>query len=76
MTMNGMLIMKFKEVVLACFKALLQKLIGKTDEKHKKFHNHTSVLPSSLSRTGVLFPGVKRGRGVMLTTHPHIVPRS
>jgi hypothetical protein len=23
----------------------------------------------------VLFPGVKRGRGVMLTTHPHLVPR-
>jgi hypothetical protein len=25
--------------------------------------------------TGVLFPGVKRGRGVTLTTHPHLVPR-
>jgi hypothetical protein len=25
---------------------------------------------------GVLFPGVKRGRGVTLTTHPHLVPRS
>jgi hypothetical protein len=25
---------------------------------------------------GVLSPGVKRGRGVMLTTHPHIGPRS
>jgi hypothetical protein len=24
---------------------------------------------------GVLSPGVKRGRGVTLTTHPHIVPR-
>jgi hypothetical protein len=24
---------------------------------------------------GVLCPGVKRGRGVMLTTHPHLVPR-
>jgi hypothetical protein len=23
----------------------------------------------------VLSPGVKRGRGVMLTTHPHLVPR-
>jgi hypothetical protein len=23
---------------------------------------------------GVLSPGVKRGRGVMLTTHPHLVP--
>jgi hypothetical protein len=26
--------------------------------------------------TGVLSPGVKRGRGVMMTTHPHLVPRS
>jgi hypothetical protein len=25
---------------------------------------------------GVLSPGAKRGRGVTLTTHPHIVPRS
>jgi hypothetical protein len=25
---------------------------------------------------GVLSPGVKRGRGVILTTHPHLVPRS
>jgi hypothetical protein len=24
---------------------------------------------------GVLSPGVKRGRGVTLTTHPHLVPR-
>jgi hypothetical protein len=26
--------------------------------------------------TGGPFPGVKCGRGVMLTTHPHLVPRS
>jgi hypothetical protein len=26
--------------------------------------------------TGVLSPRPKRGRGVMLTTHPHLVPRS
>jgi hypothetical protein len=26
--------------------------------------------------TGGPFPGVKRGRGVMLTTHPHLMPRS
>jgi hypothetical protein len=26
--------------------------------------------------TGVLSPGVNRGRVVMLTTHPHLVPRS
>jgi hypothetical protein len=25
---------------------------------------------------GVLSPGVKRGRGVTLTTHPHLVPMS
>jgi hypothetical protein len=25
---------------------------------------------------GVLSPGVKRGRGVTLTTHPHLVPKS
>jgi hypothetical protein len=25
---------------------------------------------------GVISPGVKRGRGVTLTTHPHLVPRS
>jgi hypothetical protein len=25
---------------------------------------------------GALSPGVKRGRGVTLTTHPHLVPRS
>jgi hypothetical protein len=26
--------------------------------------------------TGVLSPGLKRGRGVTLTTHPHLAPRS
>jgi hypothetical protein len=33
--------------------------------------------PSLLSNgyRGVLSPGVKRGRGVTLTTHPHLVPR-
>jgi hypothetical protein len=25
---------------------------------------------------GVISPGIKRGRGVTLTTHPHLVPRS
>jgi hypothetical protein len=25
---------------------------------------------------GILSPGVKRGRDVMLTTHPHLIPRS
>jgi hypothetical protein len=25
---------------------------------------------------GILSPGLKRGRGVTLTTHPHVVPRS
>jgi hypothetical protein len=32
--------------------------------------------PASCTKgTGGPFPGVKRGRGVMLTTHPHLVPR-
>jgi hypothetical protein len=31
---------------------------------------------SSTMGTGGPFPGVKRGRGVTLTTHPHLVPRS
>jgi hypothetical protein len=26
--------------------------------------------------TGVLSPGVNRGKGMWLTTHPHLVPRS
>jgi hypothetical protein len=26
--------------------------------------------------TGVFFPGLKRGRGIKLTIHPHLVPRS
>jgi hypothetical protein len=26
--------------------------------------------------TGVLSPGLKRGRGVTLITHPHLVPKS
>jgi hypothetical protein len=33
--------------------------------------------PASCSMgTGVLSPGLKRGRGVTLTTHPHLMPRS
>jgi hypothetical protein len=31
---------------------------------------------SCTMRTGVLSPGLKRGRGVTLTTHPHLVPKS
>jgi hypothetical protein len=34
---------------------------------------HVASCPMS---TGVLSPGVKRGRGVTLTTHPYLVPRS
>jgi hypothetical protein len=37
----------------------------------------SGVHPASCTMgTGVLSPGVKRGRGVMLTTHPYLVPRS
>jgi hypothetical protein len=32
--------------------------------------------PPVQSVPGVLSPGLKRGRGVMLTTHSHLVPRS
>ena len=33
--------------------------------------------PHSLLYTGYrVFPGAKGGRGVTLTTHPHLVPRS
>jgi hypothetical protein len=31
---------------------------------------------SCIMGTGGPFPGAKRGRGVTLTTHPHLVPRS
>jgi hypothetical protein len=33
-------------------------------------------LASCTMGTGGPFPGVKRGRGVMLTTQPYLVPRS
>jgi hypothetical protein len=33
------------------------------------------ALGSAQPPEGVLSPGVKRGRGVMLTIHPHLVPR-
>jgi hypothetical protein len=37
----------------------------------------SGVHPASCTMgTGVPFPGAKRGRGVTLTTHPHLVPRS
>jgi hypothetical protein len=37
----------------------------------------SGVHPDSCTMgTGVPFPGAKRGRGVTLTTHPHLVPRS
>jgi hypothetical protein len=36
----------------------------------------TSVSIPALGPTGVLSPWVKRGRGVTLTTHPHLMPKS
>jgi hypothetical protein len=37
----------------------------------------TGTSPASCTMaTGVPFPVLKRGQGVMLTTHPHLVPRS
>jgi hypothetical protein len=39
--------------------------------------NGPAVHPASCPMgTGVLSPGLKRGRGVTLTTHPHLLPRS
>jgi hypothetical protein len=36
----------------------------------------SEIHPASCTMgTGSPFPGVKRGLGVMLTTHPHLVPR-
>jgi hypothetical protein len=40
-------------------------------------HTSSGTHPASyLMGTGVLSQGVKRGRGVTLTTHPHLVLRS
>jgi hypothetical protein len=36
-------------------------------------HSHPASYPMG---TGGLFPGVKRGRGVMITAHTHLVPKS
>jgi hypothetical protein len=40
---------------------------------HSSSEAHPASCPMS---TGGPFPGVKRGRGVTLTTHPHLVPGS
>jgi hypothetical protein len=52
--------------------------------QRKKDSSSTSVSRPAMGPTqppaqwvpGVLSPGVKRGRGVTLTTQPHLVPRS
>jgi hypothetical protein len=36
---------------------------------------HPASYPMGTMGTGGSFPGVKRGRGVTLTIHPHLVPR-
>jgi hypothetical protein len=38
--------------------------------------NSTPTQPPVQCVTGVLFPGVKHGQGVTLTTHPHLLPWS
>jgi hypothetical protein len=44
----------------------------------ERIHSLASVSRPALGPTQppVLSPGVKRGRGVTLTTHPHVVPRT
>jgi hypothetical protein len=57
---------------------------GSIPGRGKGFFPLTSVSRPALGPTqppvqwvpGVVSPGVKRGRGVTLTTHPHLVPRS
>jgi hypothetical protein len=57
---------------------------GSIPGRDKWFFSLTSVSKPALWPTqppvqwvpGVLSPGIKRGRGVMLTTHPYLVPRS
>jgi hypothetical protein len=56
----------------------------RSPEKAKGFFPLASVSRPALEPTqppvqwvlGVLSPGLKRGRGVTLTTHPRLVPRS
>jgi hypothetical protein len=55
----------------------------KFDPRQRRKH-FSSVFKPALGPTqspvqwvpGVISPGLKRGRGVTLTTHPHLVPRS
>jgi hypothetical protein len=52
--------------------------------EEKRIFSESSVSRPALGPTqppvqwvlGVLSPGLKRDRGVTLTTHPHLVPRS
>jgi hypothetical protein len=60
------------------------RAIGVRSQAGAKIFSLASVSRPALGSTqppaqwvpGVLSPGVKRGRGVMLTTHPHLVPNS
>jgi hypothetical protein len=57
---------------------------GKIPGRGERIFSVTSVSRPALGPTqplvqwvpGVLSPGLKRGRGVTLTTHHHLVPRS
>jgi hypothetical protein len=56
---------------------------GSIPDRGRRFFFLVSASRSALGLTqppiqwvpGVLSPGIKRGRGVTLTTHPHLVPR-
>jgi hypothetical protein len=51
--------------------------VGSSDNPRKRGSCLTSIpIKNSHWVPGVLSPGVKRGRGVTLTTRPHLVPRS
>jgi hypothetical protein len=55
----------------------------RSSAREKDFSSNLCVQTGSEARpascpkgTGGPFPGAKRGRGVTLTTHPHLMPRS
>jgi hypothetical protein len=60
------------------FKLLVTHILDRTQEflSTPCVQTGSEAHPASYTiGTGFLFPGVKRGRGVTLTTHPHLVPR-
>jgi hypothetical protein len=61
---------------LHCFHTFSPKVKGRNRQPRQCVQTGSGAHPVSIQWVlGVLSPGVKRGRGVMLTTHPHLVPR-